>query len=323
MSCDNLPDNGAATRAAVVGFAASRSEELARWIEGNVAFPSTMVDRITPKVAAADKAVVERDFGISDHWPVVAEPFRQWVVEDSFCSGRPPLDEVGVEFVTDIAPYKLAKTRLLNGTHCALSYLGILLGHETTDTAMSDPYVSKYVEHLMRMEISPLLSDNAAMDLADYRTSVLSRLSNPGVSDTLSRLAARGSTKMPSYLLPSLREARAENRRCTLLILAVASWFRYLRGYDYQGRPIVIEDRRGRQLKALACAGGADPLPLLRETDIFGDLSRDVTLIESLEQMLADIDRIGPAALLRKAIAADRGRHLLGGRQILATPTLA
>lgn len=321
MSCDNLPDNGVATRAAVVGFAAERSADLACWIERNVAFPSTMVDRITPRVAGAEKAIVERTFGISDRWPVLAEPYRQWAVEDAFCNSRPPLDEVGVEIVTDITPYKLAKTRLLNGTHCALSYLGILLGHETTDMAMRDPDVRRFVEQLMRNELSPLLSKNVAVDLAEYRATVQARLSNPGVADKLSRLAARGSTKMPSYLLPSLHEALTENRPTTLLTLALASWFRYLRGHDLRGRPIAIEDRCSRRLKALALAGPADPRPLLEERDIFGNLCDDAAFVETLAQMLTDIDRIGPAAVLRRMVAADRGRHPLGGRQIVATPT--
>jgi mannitol 2-dehydrogenase len=321
MSCDNLPDNGGAARRAVVGFAAQRSAELAQWIEHNVAFPSTMVDRITPKTTDAEKALVAQDFGVIDRWPVIAEPFRQWIVEDAFCNGRPPLEDVGVDVVNDIGPYKLAKARLLNGTHSAISYLGLLLGHETTDMAMRDPLVYRYVEQLMRVEVSPLVPRNLALDLVDYRASVLERLSNPGVADKLTRLAARGSTKMPSYLLPSLREGRGARRPTTLLTLALAAWFRYLRGYDMQGRSISIEDHRAGELKTLALAGLTDPRPLLGFRDIFGDLGDDVEFVDTFKQMLHDIDRTGLAAVIRKVITAESGRQLQEGRSRHATPT--
>ncbi|MDQ1730102.1 MAG: mannitol 2-dehydrogenase, partial [Pseudonocardiales bacterium] len=283
MSCDNLPDNGGAARKAVVGFAAQRSARLAKWIECNVAFPSTMVDRITPVLNDAEIAGIQYDFGIIDRCPVVAEPFRQWVVEDAFSGSRPPLDEVGVEFVSDISPHKLVKTRLLNGSHCAMSYLGILLGHQTTDAAMSDSNVYRYVERLMRTEVSPLLRERVTIDCADYQSTLLERFSNPGMPDKLSRLAARGSVKMPSYLLPSLHEGRAENRPTAMLTLALAAWIRYLRGYDLQGKPIVIEDQRGSELRTLALTGLADPRPLLNVRDVFGSLVDDVVFVEALE----------------------------------------
>jgi mannitol-1-phosphate/altronate dehydrogenase len=321
MSCDNLPDNGGAARNAVVGFAAQQSAELAHWIERNVAFPSTMVDRITPKITDMEKAEVERDFGVIDRWPVIAEPFRQWVVEDAFCNDRPPLEDVGVDIVNDVGPYKLAKARLLNGSHCAISYIGILLGHDTTDRAMRDPHVYRYVEQLMRVEVSPLVPKNLALDVASYQATVLERLSNPGVADRLTRLAARGSTKMPSYLLPSLNEARSAKRPTALLTLALAAWFRYLRGYDMQGRTIPVEDQRARTLKTLALAGLADPRPLLGMRDVFGDLGDDVEFVGTLEQMLHDIDRIGLAAVMRKVITAEHGQERQEGRKRVAIPT--
>jgi mannitol-1-phosphate/altronate dehydrogenase len=321
MSCDNLPDNGDAARKAVVGFAAQRSARLAKWIECNVAFPSTMVDRITPTLNDAEIVGVQEDFGVVDRWPVVTEPFRQWVVEDAFCGSRPPLDEVGVEIVSDISPHKLVKTRLLNGSHCAMSYLGILLGHQTTDAAMRDSRVYRYVEQLMRTEVSPLLSGGLTIDCAGYRSTLLERFSNPGIPDKLSRLAARGSVKMPSYLLPSLHEARAENRPTALLTLAVAAWIRYLRGYDLQGKPIVVEDKRGGQFRTLALTGLADPRPLLNVRDVFGSLIDDVVFVEALENMLHDIDRIGLAATLGKLLVAQPGRARYEESDSVATST--
>ncbi|MGE2730213.1 mannitol dehydrogenase family protein [Mycolicibacterium vaccae] len=304
MSCDNVPDNGGAARRALVGFAAQRDPHLAQWIERHVAFPATMVDRITPVTTDAGVAAVCDTFGVADRWPVVAEPFRQWVVEDAFCNGRPPLQEVGVEVVTDVAPYKLVKTRLLNGTHCAMSYLGILLGYDTTDLAMGDPDMSCYVDRLMQEELCPLLDGATDVDLDDYRTTVITRLANPAVADKLSRLAARGSTKMPSYLLPSLIEARSQKRPTPLLTLALAAWFRYLRGYDVRGRAVKIEDQRSSELETLAKVGICDPRPLLGQRDIFGDLADDGDFATTMEHTLREFDSVGVAATLKKVLGA-------------------
>lgn len=302
MSCDNVPDNGLAARRALVGFAAERDAELGRWIERHVAFPATMVDRITPVTTDAGATAVCETFGVADRWPVVAEPFRQWVIEDAFCSGRPPLEEVGVELVGDVAPYKLVKTRLLNGTHCAISYLGILLGHETTADAMSDRNVSRFVDRLMRDELCPLLGGATDMDLDEYRSSVVTRLANPGMADKLTRLAARGSTKMPSYLLPSLLHARSQRRPTALLTLALAAWFRYLRGYDLRGRPVKVEDQRSAQLETLAKVGLCDPRPLLGLRDVFGDLADDGQFVTTMADMLRSLDSVGVAATLAKTL---------------------
>jgi mannitol-1-phosphate/altronate dehydrogenase len=266
-----------------------------------------MVDRITPKTTPEESDRIAKTFGVADRWPVVADPFRQWVIEDQFSNGRPPLDEVGAEFVTDVAPHKLVKMRMLNGSHCALSYLGILLGHQTTDMAMRDPKVCHFVDQLLRAELRPLLVGTADVDLDEYCTTVRTRLANQGVPDHLSRLAARGSTKMPSYLLPSLRQARDEGRPTTLLTLAVAAWLRYLRGYDLTGRPIVVEDARARQLSTLAKTGLGDPRPLLAVRDIFGDLGDDAVVVAALERMLRDIDHLGLEATLAKALS---GQHI-------------
>lgn len=300
LSCDNIPDNGAAAQKAVVGFADLRDPELARWIERNVSFPSTMVDRITPRTAPSDRAMVEKRFGIVDRWPVFTEPFSQWVIEDNFCNGRPPLEKVGVDFVTDVAPHKLAKTRLLNGAHCALGVVGGLLGHQTTDQAMNDHLVSKYIEQLLSVEIAPLVPPVAGMDLRQYCDTLLERFANPKIGDQLSRLRARGSTKFPAYLLPSLKEARQQGRPCTLLIVAVAAWMCVLRGTDLQGRTMDIEDARSNELRALA-PQGSDPRPLLGLTDVFGSLSEDSVLAAEIEGCIRAIDREGLRRVLGRS----------------------
>src|SRR3712207_1859910 len=244
VSCDNMHRNGDCARSALVGFARLRDEVLARWITDRVAFPSSMVDRITPHTTPEEREAVAQRYGVQDNWPVITEPFSQWVIEDDFSNGRPPLDLVGVRFVPDVARYELMKTRLLNAGHCALGYLGSLDGHASIDTVMAEPVFAAYIEQLMDDEVSPLLPPPDGIDLDDYKRTLLRRFANPAIADQLYRLCRRGSTKMPHHLLPSLREALAAGRPHGLLTVAVAGWFRYLRGIDAEGRPVVVDEDR-------------------------------------------------------------------------------
>ncbi|WP_329793458.1 mannitol dehydrogenase family protein [Lentzea sp. DG1S-22] len=294
LSCDNLPDAAAATRDAVMTLARRRDPALADWITERVTFPGSMVDRITPVTTLEDREEIEREFLVDDRWPVITEQFSQWVVEDSFCNDRPPLDRVGVSFVPDVAPYKRIKGRLLNGAHCALGYVGALAGHCSTDEAMADPVVAGFVEELMREEIAPLLpADVPGMELDAYCGTLLDRFRNPAIGDRLSRLCRRGSTKMPDYLLPSLHEARAQGRPRARLTFAVAAWLRYLRGVDLDGEPIEVQDARADELCAAAECGGDDPSALLGFTDIFGDLAEDEGCVADLRRFLTALDRDG------------------------------
>nr|WP_231986567.1 mannitol dehydrogenase family protein [Mycobacterium sp. 852002-40037_SCH5390672] len=305
VSCDNVPSNGDATRTALVSFASLRDPALGRWIDRHVAFPSTMVDRITPKITSAERQFVVRNVGIADRCPVLTEPFRQWIIEDTFCNGRPPLEEVGVDLVADVTRLKLVKTRLLNGSHCAIAYLGILAGYENIHEAMSDPILSRYVEQLMYQEISPLLPTVPNIDIVDYCATTLERFRNPSIGDQLARLACRGSEKMPAYLLPSLHEAIAAGRPHTLLMLALAGWVRYLQGEDLHGRKIHIEDPQAKLLNTLAALGRRYPDPLLRNRDVFGDLRLIPGLIDRLGQMIDALDRHGVVGTLRRHVGGD------------------
>ena len=298
LSCDNLPDSGAAARTAVTGLAARLDGDLERWISDHVTFPSSMVDRITPETTPAVRDDVEDAFGVPDRWPVVTEPFRQWVIEDRFCNGRPPLDQVGVRFVDDVAPYKLVKARLLNAGHSVLGYLGILRGRSTSDEAMADPLVARAVEELLRSEVLPHLPQVDGLDLEAYLTETLTRYRNPAVGDQLSRLARRGSVKMPSYVLPSLHEAVAHDRPHRLLLLAVAAWLRYLRGTDLAGAPVVVEDPRAEALQALVRQGGADPRPVLEMRSVFGSLGSDPHVVQGLTELVRLLDEDGLEAAL-------------------------
>jgi mannitol-1-phosphate/altronate dehydrogenase len=305
VSCDNMHRNGDAARAAVVGFARLRNEVLARWIADRVAFPSSMVDRITPHTTPEQRTAVAQRYGVDDNWPVITEPFSQWVIEDSFCNGRPPLDLVGVRFVPDVARYELMKTRLLNASHCALGYLGSLAGHTSIDRVMADPVFARYVAQLMDVEVTPLIPPPDGIDLAEYKRTLLRRFANPAIADQLYRLCRRGSTKMPHHLLPSLREALAGGGPHARLTLAVAAWFHYLRGVDADGRPVVVDDPLADLLQRLAREGGNDPRPLLRERSIFGDLGDDPDFVDELADALSRLDRDGVRATLADVVRWD------------------
>lgn len=302
LSCDNMQSNGDAARAAVVGYARLRDEVLARWITDNVTFPSSMVDRITPSTSPDQRDEIAATFGVDDRWPVITEPFMQWIVEDEFCNGRPPLDGVGVRFVRDVGDYELMKTRLLNAGHCAMGFLGQVAGLETTDEAVADPVLRDYLRRLMLTEVVPLLPCPEGVDLPGYAETLLERFANPAIADRLQRVSRRGSSKMPEYLLPSLHQARAERRPHDLLTLAVAGWLRYLRGTDESGGPLEVEDARREELQPLARSGGTDPRALLADRAVFGALADDQDFAERLERLLVRFEERGVRATVAESV---------------------
>ncbi len=301
LSCDNLQGNGRVARTAVVSFAHLHDEALANWIDTTVAFPNAMVDRITPQTTDADRAMVEQAFGLVDAWPVMTEPFKQWVIEDAFTLGRPPLEEVGAQIVPDVHPYETMKLRLLNGSHQAMTYLGYLAGYRYVHEAMGDADLRRLVERMMDDEVTPLLPPVPGIDLAAYMRSLVERFQNPKISDTLARIAFAGSDRMPKFLLPSLIEALGQGRPHRLLTLATAGWLRYLRGVDEQGNEIVLQDSRADELRRRANQGGGDPRPLLALTRVFGELGQDEAWVAELEVMLGELDRRGVRAVVHDA----------------------
>jgi mannitol 2-dehydrogenase len=304
LSCDNLPENGPTARHAVVSYARLRDEEtFADWIETEVAFPATVVDRITPVTEASHREVLEREFGIHDRCPVVSEDFAQWIVEDDFCNERPPLEEIGVQFVPDVRPYELHKKRLLNGTHSAIGYLGHLSGHDRIDEALADPLLREFAQSLMG-EVAPLLPDVLGLDVDGYRETLLRRFGNPRIGDRLRRLCGRGSTKMPAYLLPSLGEAVEQGLPHEALTLALAAWIRYLTGVDFEGREIEVQDARWDELRPLAEGAATDPRPLLEVRDVFGGLVDDKAFVERLTGTIRILDARGPVAATKACLGS-------------------
>lgn len=274
MSCDNIQGNGEVARRQFTAFAALRDVGLATWIDANVAFPSSMVDRITPVTTDEDREMVAKVFGVRDRWPVVCEPFTQWVLEDRFPAGRPSFDQVGVQLVTEVGPYELMKLRLLNASHQALCYPGYLAGYRFAHEVCADPDFVAYLLAYMDEEATPTLEPVPGVDLAAYKNQLIARFANPAIRDTLARLCADSSNRIPKWLLPVVHSNLAAGRSVTLSAAIVASWAYYAEGRDDQGGVIdVVDPRKEQVIAAAARQRGDDPLAFLRDTELFGELA--------------------------------------------------
>lgn len=272
VSCDNLPGNGTLARKAFTSFARLRDPELGEWIEQEVRFPNSMVDRTTPVTTDADRSQVRTQFGIDDRWPVVCEPFVHWVLEDSFSCGRPRYENAGVQIVDDVEPYELMKLRLLNASHSGLCYFGHLCGYEFVHDATRDPLIRRFIHDYMANEAIPTLRPVPGVDLAEYAHSVIDRFSNPEIRDTLARVCAEGSDKIPKFLLPVVRRQLANDGEVGRAAAIVASWARYAEGLDERGAPIDVVDRQSERLIVIANRQREDPLAFIANRELFGDL---------------------------------------------------
>ncbi|GAA4399512.1 mannitol dehydrogenase family protein [Fodinibacter luteus] len=281
LSCDNLQGNGDYARKAVVGFARLRDPDLAAWIDTEVAFPNCMVDRITPSTTDDDRAALAREFGVEDQWPVPAEPFTQWIVEDEFPTGRPALESVDVQFVEDVKPYELMKLRLLNASHQALAYFGAPLGYSLVDETMRDTRIRTYLERYMADEAAPTLGELPGIDLEAYMATLLERFSNPRMRDTLVRLATDGSNRMPTFTLPAVRDNLDAGRPVTLGAAMVAAWAQYwaLIGRGEITPPEVPDDVHTAAMTTAAL--DPDPEAFVRIALLFGDLAERRTFVDA------------------------------------------
>ncbi|MGY6705468.1 mannitol dehydrogenase family protein [Roseinatronobacter sp.] len=251
MCCDNLPENGHVVRGVVLELARLIDPALADWIDAHGAFPSTMVDRIVPATTPDDLGRVAALTGLRDEAPVMHEPFRQWVVEDRFCAGRPHWEVAGAQMVADVTPFEHMKLRMLNGTHSALAYLGYLAGHKTIADVMSDPVFVTYARKLWQSEIIPTLTPPEATDLAAYADALADRYANPAIRHRTWQIAMDGSQKLPQRILATLADNRAAERDSAGLVLALAAWMRYTSGFDESGAEIDVKDPLAPRLAAL------------------------------------------------------------------------
>jgi mannitol 2-dehydrogenase len=299
MSCDNIPGNGHVTENAVAGLADRMDPALAAFVRHEVAFPNSMVDRITPATTDRERAILA-ERGIDDAWPVFCEEFRQWVVEDRFPTGRPALEEAGVQFVADVAPFELMKIRILNGGHAAIAYPAALLDIHFVHDAMADPDVRGFLEKLEREEILPAVPPVPGTSLEAYQALVMRRFANPQVGDTIPRLCADGSNRQPKFILPSVADRLRQGAPVEGLALVGALWCRSCAGTTDSGAPVPIDDPNGERLQAHARRAREEPRAFLAQADIFGDIGTNETYAAAFASALRSLWRSGTRATLAR-----------------------
>ena len=306
LSCDNLPGNGNLTRQTVLGLARLGDPKLADWIAASVAFPNSMVDRIVPATTDRERRLVKDHFGIIDELPVVCEPFRQWVVEDHFPSGRPHLEKVGVEFVTDVSGYELMKLRILNAAHASMCYPALLLGHHFVHDAMADPDIVQWLKALLTDEAIPTLKPLPRVNYHHYLDKVLERFSNTEIGDTISRIAEEGSERQPKFILPAVMDALDSGKSVNGFALEIALWCRYCLAEDEQGKLITVKDLKAAELFQFAEASKTRSDAFLDNIDVFGSIAKNALFSEPFCYWLRYIHQLGVRAAIKKYVAKEK-----------------
>ncbi|MCL2320089.1 MAG: mannitol dehydrogenase family protein [Treponema sp.] len=262
-SCDNIPSNGKVLKNGVLFFCRELYPDIVSWVEGEVSFPCSMVDRITPVTTPALVEELQEHYGIADRWPVCGEDFRQWVLEDNFKSKVPRYGEAGVQIVKDVEPYELMKMRLLNGSHSAMSYPSYLLGCRWVEEGITNPLIKTFIRKRYMEEVTPTLEPVPGIDLTAYKDTLVSRFSNKHIGDTILRLCSEGTSKIPNFMVKPLSEAIRQGRPVDAIIFALACWSRFLEGKDEQGEPIPLEDANGPAMAEAARKAQGNPAAFL------------------------------------------------------------
>jgi mannitol 2-dehydrogenase len=304
LSCDNIPGNGHVAEDVVVGMAELADPEFANWIRANVAFPSSMVDRITPVTSDRERKVLEESFGIVDSWPVFCESFRQWVLEDRFSAGRPALEKVGVQFVDDVVPFELMKIRILNGGGAIVGYPAALLDIQYVHEALAHPLIRGFFHKVEHDEVIPVVPAVPGTDLNDYYSLIERRFSNPKIADTIARFCADGINRQPKFVLPTVADRLKEGKGVYGLALVSAFWCRYCYGETESGTPIPPNDADWDRLQEHAKRARQSPGAWLEMTDIFGELSNNAAYVSAFTAALESIWSEGTRATLEKYLAS-------------------
>ncbi|MDQ8195615.1 mannitol dehydrogenase family protein [Coraliomargarita sp. SDUM461004] len=308
QSCDNIQHNGDMARKVLLAFARQQDAELAEWIASEVRFPNAMVDRITPVTTPADIQYLDTELGLKDEWPVTCEPFIQWVIEDNFSNGRPNWESVGAQFVPDVSPYETMKLRLLNAGHSVLGLLGSLHGHHTIDGCIADTLFATYLRRFMDFEATPVLDPVAGIDLDNYKDCLIERFGNPNIKDNLARICLESSSKLPKFLIATIKENLASGGSIEYATLVIAAWCYYSdKGTNQKGEPLEIIDEMKTELHKAATGTPGTPLSFLKVKAVFGDLARDKTFAKTYTSMVQ--------ALYENPRIAQHMQAVLFGRQ--------
>lgn len=290
LSLDNLPSNGEVLRERLLKHVREHDGALADWIEARCTFPCSMVDRIVPRTTDDDRERISAQLGVIDAWPVVGEPFFDWVIEDRFAAGRPDWQHGGARFVADAKPFETLKLRMVNGSHSALAYLGAMAGWRTVDVAIAQPALRRYVDALLRDEVAPTLPALPGLDLDEYRMRLLQRFANPALQHKTAQIAMDGSQKLPQRLLGTVRDRLRAGLPIERLALAVAAWIHYQRGVDETGARYEIQDPLAAEL--------ARTDPLTSFTPVFGELGDDERFVCTVARWTTSLRECGVLATL-------------------------
>ena len=307
VSCDNIEGNGDVAQEAFTAYAQRTQPDLAEWITSNTRFPNSMVDRITPVTTPDVIESLKSDFDVEDAWPVAAEPFTAWVLEDDFSDGRPPYEDADVLLVEDVTPYELMKLRLLNAGHQALCYFAYLAGYRLVHDAAGDPLFAEFLKRYMDSEATPTLKAVPGIDLPDYKRTAIERFANPGVRDTIVRLCFGSSDRIPQWLLPVVRENLRSGEPIELSAATVASWARYAEGTDEQGEAIDVQDNLADSLVPIAKSQRENPTAFIDNTSVFGDLGQEKRFVDAYLWALDSLHRDGARATLEKLVHGNAG----------------
>ncbi len=308
LTCDNLPSNGRVAKRILDRFAALRDPDLGAYVAGELACPSTMVDRITPATTDEDRQRISSALGVVDAWPVVTEPFSQWVLEDHFPAGRPALERAGAELVADVEPYEHMKLRLLNGAHSSLAYLGYLAGYALVSDVMADAEFARFIKTLMD-EATLTLSVPPSTDISAYKAALIQRFENPALKHRTWQIAMDGSQKLPQRLLGTIRDCLKRGLPFGRLALGVAGWMRYVTGVDEKGGAIDVRDPLAERLRGIANAAGPSAERLARALvsveAVFGsDLAVDPRFLAAVTEKLERLYLSGAKRAVAAEIAA-------------------
>ncbi|QCE42890.1 mannitol dehydrogenase family protein [Psychroserpens sp. NJDZ02] len=293
QSCDNIQGNGHMTKKMLLSYVTTAAPDLVAWIENNVSFPNAMVDRITPVTAPIDITILSETLGVDDAWPVVCEPFKQWVIEDDFIAGRPAWETVGAQFVDNVVPYERMKLSLLNAGHSVLGILGALIGYNTIDQSVSNPNIATFLNTYMDVEVTSTLGDLEGVNLDDYKKSLLERFGNINIKDQIDRICSESSAKFPIFILPTVQSQLESEGSVQLAAFVVAAWAIYSLGKDENGADLIIKDAMQLELKEKALEAKTNPEAFLEIDSIFGNLKTSSVFVEAYIDAYQDIEKHG------------------------------
>lgn len=297
LSCDNLQGNGEILKHTIISLAGLSDPDLAEWIEQNCSFPNSMVDCIVPATGPNEIKLV-RNFGIDDAVPVTHENFRQWVIEDNFCAGRPAWDAVGATFADHVDQFEAMKLRILNGGHQIIALPGELLGIETIAGSMANSSIRQFLRKVVTEEIAPHVASVPGMSPLEYLDLIDNRFSNPEIKDTTRRVAFDGSSRQAGFIMPSIRDGLESGMSVSGLALVSALWCVYCLGKREDGTEICPNDPNWEELTRIAGEAGDTPLKWLEMRQFYGDVVDDKRMVRLFSDWYATISEQGVEAAL-------------------------